>query len=98
MFLKCKNLSSKSDGNFWQSEFLCCRENPFLCIIHTHHPVLALNSCYAIFTGSIFVISHAMSVMMSYETGLAFDCVHTEQLVLELYESDDVLGHSTIFV
>jgi hypothetical protein len=71
-FWNSRIFSSKSDGNFWQSVVLHHKENQFLCIVHTHQPVLALNSCYVIFTGSIFVISHTLILMMSQQTGIPF--------------------------
>jgi hypothetical protein len=64
--------STKFDGDFWQSEILCCEDNPFLHIILTLRPVLALNFWYVVFTDSIITVSYALRFMMSHETGIPF--------------------------
>jgi hypothetical protein len=69
-FWNARSFSSKSDSNFWQSEVICHIGNPLLCTIRAHYPVLALHSWYTVFTGNIFTVSHALSLMKSHKTNI----------------------------
>jgi hypothetical protein len=58
------------DGNFFQSDILCCKESLYLHIIFTCHSVIGLNFCCS------------WNILMLHKTHSAFESVHRDMLTL----------------